>query len=125
MSEIADMLLIAGRVLIGGTFVYGGIHHFFTLKPLASMMALRGVPFPMAVLVVGAVFQGVLGLMVVFGAFVAAAALGLVVFTIVATFIFLNFWDMEGETREMVKNNALINLAVVGGLLLLAAGGLA
>lgn len=122
MADIAETLLVVGRLLLGGTFVYGGVHHFFTLRPLAEVMGARGVPMPMAVLIVGALFQAALGLMLVFNVFVTEAALGLVVFTIVATLIFLNFWDMEGEMREPVKNNALSNLAIVGGLLVLAAG---
>lgn len=126
MTEIVDILWIAARVLIGGTFVYGGVHHFFTLKLLAGVMAQRGVPFPMVVLVAGAAFEAALGLLVVFGVFLAWASFGLVVFTVAATIMFLNFWDLpEGETRELVKSNALINVAVIGGLLALASVGMA
>jgi hypothetical protein len=32
-----------------------------------------------------------------------------------------NFWDMEGEAREMMKGVCLSNAAIVGGLLLAAA----
>ena len=42
-------------------------------------------------------------------------------FTIVASIMLLNFWDVEGPAREAVMNGFLSNVAIIGGLLL--AGG--
>ena len=42
--EIADIVMIAGRVLLGGLFVLGGVQHFFQLEFLTKMMTARGVP---------------------------------------------------------------------------------
>jgi len=122
-GQIAEVMLIVGRVLIGGVFIYGGIEHFLALKPLTGMMRQRGVPLPLTVLVVGSLFQIALGLALIAAVLVPWASLGLVVFTIAATIMFLNFWDMEGATRVGAKNTFVVNVALVGGLLVLAGTG--
>jgi len=50
------------------------------------------------------------------------ASIGLILFTIVASIMLLNFWDMEGPSRESAMNGFLSNIAIIGGLLLAAAG---
>ncbi len=120
-ATLADIALVVGRLLLGGIFVLGGIEHYFVARPVLAIMGKRGVPMPLAVLIVGSVFQAVLGLMLVLGVYVAWASLGLVVFTIVATLMFLNFWDMDGAERVAAQNNATVNFGVIGGLLVLAA----
>jgi len=118
MSEqIADAAWFIGRLLLGGVFVFGGLEHFRILKPLTEMMGKRGVPLPLTVLVVGSIFQAVLGAALIAGVLVPWACLGLVVFTIAATIMFLNYWDMQGPERVAARNTAIVNVAVIGGLL--------
>jgi len=117
---LADGALVVGRILLGGVFLTGGIEHAFTWKPLVGIMAKRGVPMPLVVLIVGSVFQVVLGVLLMLGMFVAWASLGLIVFTVAATLMFLNFWDMDGAGRETVKNTAIVNVGLIGGLLVAA-----
>lgn len=124
-GELADIALVVGRLLLGGIFVFGGIEHYFVAKPVLAIMGKRGVPMPLAVLIVGSVFQAVLGLMLMLGVYVAWASLGLVVFTITATLMFLNFWDMDGSDREAAKNTAIVNVGLIGGLLVAASQAIA
>jgi putative oxidoreductase len=119
--EIADSLLVLGRILLGGLFVFGGVKHFFILPILTDVMAKRGVPCPRLVLIAGSTFQTVVGALLIAGLFVVPAAFGLIAFTIVASIMLLNFWDMQGEHRENAKNNWAVNVGVIGGLLLAAA----
>jgi putative oxidoreductase len=119
--HFADTLLILGRILLGGLFVFGGIKHFFIVPILTEVMAKRGVPFPKFALLAGSSFQTIVGAMLIFGVFTVPAAFGLIAFTIVASIMLLNFWGMEGEAREAAKNNWAVNVGVIGGLLLAAA----
>lgn len=119
--QFADALLIVGRILLGGLFVFGGIKHFFIVPILTEVMAKRGVPFAKLVLIAGSSFQTIVGALLMAGLFVVPAAFGLIVFTIVASIMLLNFWDMQGEAREAAKNNWAVNVGVIGGLLLAAA----
>lgn len=119
--EISQVLLILGRLLLGGLFVYGGVHHMFAIPAITQAMAARGVPAPRLVLLVGSAFQFVAGLLLILGLYVAPAALALVLFTLAASIMLLNFWDLEGPAREAAKNVWLSNLAIIGGLLIAAA----
>jgi putative oxidoreductase len=84
-------------------------------------MAARGIPAARAVLILGSVWQAVLGLMLIFGLLLAPAAFGLIVFTLVASLIFLNFWDRSGPEKVSQRNAFLCNIAIVGALLMIAA----
>jgi putative oxidoreductase len=44
-----------------------------------------------------------------------------VIFTILASMLFLNFWNMEGTARANAIGTWKTNLALVGGLLIAAA----
>ena len=114
-------LLIAGRVLLGGVFVVAGTHHFFILPGVTAAMKARGVPAARLVLITGSVFQIVAGLLLVLGAYTMWASLGLVLFTVIASIMLLNFWDMEGAARESAWNGFQANMAIIGGLLIAAA----
>lgn len=124
LSDANILMSLAGRILLGGLFIVGGIRHFFIVPVLAQAIAARGVPAPKLVLLSGSVFQVVAGLLFVFGAFLPWAAFGLIVFTIMASIMLLDFWSMEGEARENTKTAWLSNLAIVGGLLITAANSL-
>ena len=110
------------QLLLGALFVYGGINHFFIADKIVPVMAARGVPFPHLTLYSGSIFQSVCGACLMLGMLIAPAAFGLVVFTIAASVMMANFWDMPaGEAREMLKGVCLSNMAIVGGLLIAAA----
>src|SRR5687767_15411221 len=110
-----NALFFAGRLLLGGLFVYGGIRHFFILGPVSDAIKARGVPLPRLVLIVGSLFEAVCGLLLIANLYVMYAALGLALFTVLATLMLLNFWDMTGPERDAAKNNVTLNAAIVGG----------
>ncbi|MDP2410131.1 MAG: DoxX family protein [Pseudolabrys sp.] len=120
-GDAADILLALGRVLLGGLFVVGGIRHFFIVDIITPMIAGRGLPMPKLVLYVGSIFQIVAGLLLMLGLWVAPAAFGLIVFTVTASVMLVNFWDMEGPARQSALSTCLSNGAIVGGLLIAAA----
>ena len=119
--NITEVLWWLGRLLLGAYFAWAGIHHFTSLAPIAASMTARGVPAARAVLVIGSIFQTVCGLALIFGVWPAWAALGLVLFTIVASLMFLDFWNKQGEARAGAVSTWKTNLALIGGLLIAAA----
>lgn len=120
-NDMAVIAVALGRVLLGSLFVVGGVPHFFALEPLSQALKARGVPAPRFCLIAGSVFQIVAGTLLIFGLFVQFAALGLVVFTLVASVLMVNFWSKTGEARGAMRNIFMSNLAIVGGLLIAAA----
>jgi putative oxidoreductase len=120
--ESHEILWVLGRLLLGGLFVVGGIKHFFIMAAILQMMTARGVPSPKAVLIAGSLFQIACGLLFVLGISVPLAAAGLIIFTIAASIMLLNFWDLEpGPAREGLMNAFYTNIALIGGLLIAAA----
>lgn len=120
-ANLTEVMWLLGRLLLGAYFAWAGIHHFTSLTPLTAAMSARGVPAPRAVLLIGSVFQTVCGVALIFGLWPAWAALGLVLFTLVASIVFLDFWNKEGEARAGAVGTWKTNLALIGGLLLAAA----
>jgi len=118
----ALMMIVLGRLLLGGLYVAGGIHHFFVIVPLTDALEARGIPFAKWVLLSGSMFQILAGTQLMLGLFVTAAAFGLILFTLAATIMLLNFWDMQGTARESAINTWKTNMAIIGGLLIAAAG---
>lgn len=112
---------IVGRFGLGGLFVLGAVHHYFHFGPIAQQMADRRVPFPRALLVIGSVFQAACGLLLMAGTYATYAALGLVLFTIVASTMLLDFWNLTGPQRQAAITTWQSNVAIVGGLLVAAA----
>ncbi len=121
LADLAPAVLVLGRVLLGGLFVYAGVHHFFIMPPLTAMISRRGVPYPRFVVIAGSMFQAIAGSLFILGIYVATSAFCLIAFTIAASVMLLNFWDMEGPARESTKTAWQTNLAIVGGLLIAAA----
>ncbi|CAN5277882.1 DoxX family protein [soil metagenome] len=119
--SLASALLIVGRLLLGGLYVFAGVRHMFLIPVLTGAIAARCVPFPRLMLLAGSVFQFVCGVLLIAGLWVPAAAFGLIAFTIAASIMLLNFWDMEGKARQDTVNVWLQNLAIIGGLLIAAA----
>ena len=120
----ADHIFLAGRILLGGMFVVAGLRHLMIVPVLTAAVAARGVPLPRAVLLAGTGFQITAGLSLVYGLFVASAALGLILFALVASVMLVNFWDKQGEERIALTNAFQTNIGLIGGLMIAAAHGL-
>ena len=123
-AELASGLVVIGRILLGGIFVVAGLRHLLILPVLTTALEQRGVSAPRAMLLAGTAFQIVAGAALVLGLFVTLASLGLIVFTVVASFLLVNFWDKQGEERVALANAFQTNVGLVGGLMLTAALGL-
>jgi putative oxidoreductase len=119
--EIA--LLVIGRILLASLFICAGIKHCFIGKDIIPLIAARGLPYPKVVLAIGSAFEFVLGVLLAFGIAGPWAPLGLAAFTIVATMMLVNFWDMQGPPRDHALMCFQYNIAIVGGLFIAAAAG--
>jgi putative oxidoreductase len=120
-ADITEIMWMIGRLLLGAYFAAAGIHHFSALAPLTAVMTARGVPAARVVLLTGSIFQAVCGVALIFGLWPAWAALGLILFTIVASIMFLDFWNKEGDARAGAVGTWKANLALIGGLLIAVA----
>ncbi len=116
-------LIIVGRILLGGYFLQAGIRNCMKLDLHTGILASKGVPMPRIALIVGLVLQVLGGALVVLGFYPALGALALIVFTILASVLYHNFTQFQGDERTSHVGSVLTNLAMIGGLLLVIAIG--
>ena len=120
----ADHIFLAGRILLGGMFVVAGLRHLMIVPVLTLAVEARGLPVPRALVLIGTGFQIAAGLSFMYGLFIAWTALALILFTIVASVMLVNFWDKDGEERIALTNAFQTNIGLIGGLMIAAAHGL-
>ncbi|MAS13276.1 MAG: DoxX family protein [Nitratireductor sp.] len=122
-ETVPTFIPVLGRLLLGGAFVFAGLRNLGSMSFLTGALSARGVPLASIVLITGIAIQCVAGLLLMIGLYSAFAALGLIVFLIVATLIFHNFWDYQGEERVAHLNGVITNTALAGSFLLVVAYG--
>jgi putative oxidoreductase len=114
---------LLGRVLLSAIFIIFGFSKIFSFSMFAGMLASKG--FPLATLAMSiAVAIEVLGGLAVLVGFQTKIVAGIVfLYLIPTTFLFHNFWAMQGAARMDNMAHFFKNLAIMGGFLLLAANG--
>ena len=120
-ENFQNEILVVARLLLGGAFVFAGLRNIQNRKLVASLMAARGVSQAMLALWLGIVLQVVAGALVIAGLWTAPAATALILFLIVATPMFHNFWNHQGADRASRINGVVSNVALGGGFLALIA----
>lgn len=125
-ASIISILITIGQMLMGSLFVWAGLNHFGPVGAnVTAMLAARGVPKPRECLYIASVLELIGGACLMVGVAVAPAAIGLAIFTVIASLVLVNFWDQpEGQLREALKGVFASNTAIVGGLLTTAASAL-
>jgi putative oxidoreductase len=125
-----------GRILLPLVFIVSGVQKLMNVAGIAKMLADNNVPIPDEIMpylgglpkfeaagyAIGAV-ELICGLMVLTGFKARWGALVLVVFTACTIFFIHHFWDMQGIDYVDNMQEALKYLAIMGGLLLVAACG--
>lgn len=114
---------LVGRILLVLMFLMSGLSKLSGLEATAGYIASKGLPMPQVLAILAAVVEFVAALMVIVGWRARWGALALIVFTLLATFLFHNFWAMP-EAQKMLQQQAFMkNIAAVGGLLMVFAFG--
>ena len=123
LTTAQNALNLAGRVLLAALFLPAGISKLTGFEGTVGYIASVGLPLPAvgAVLALLVEIVGSVALIAGFGTRIAALVLAL--FTLVASFFFHAFWAVPADQAFMVQLLFFKNVAVVGGLLALAANG--
>jgi putative oxidoreductase len=118
MSKSNDYVALAGRVLMAVLFLMSGLGKIAAPAATQGFIAAVGLPAPEASYF-GAVAVEVMGaLLLVFGFQVRAAAIVMAVFTFVTALVFHKNFADQNQMIHFMKN-----IAIVGGLLQVAAFG--
>lgn len=114
------MVASLGFILLGGVFVWAGIEHFCNFRMVSNMLAEKGLPAATLLLASGSIVEIVAGLCLAVGVMRPYAAVALILFTVTASLMALDFWRYSGPERQGLRSAFVINVAVIGGLLLAA-----
>jgi len=132
---MSELLYAIGRALIPVVFIVFGLQHFIGVQSFADNIAAANLPLlpqveqylpisgPLALGYLVAVIEIIAGVLVFVGFLTRIAAFVLLVFCALTIYFVHHFWDMEGATQTLNEIQALKNLALMGGLLLLIAKG--
>jgi putative oxidoreductase len=118
-----NTMALVGRVLLAWLFVPAGWSKIFGFAGLTGYIASKGVPMPEVCAALAIAAELGLGLLLLVGWQARWAALGLAIFVAVITPIFHNYWAVPEAQVMMQKQAFNKNIAVLGGLLVVAAFG--
>ena len=122
-ASLQNPLSLIGRVLLALLFIPAGFSKIGGFAKTADYIASKGVPFQELAAAAAIGVELGLGLLLLIGWQTRWAALGIAFFTVVITFIFHNFWAVPAEQVMAQQQSFFKNIAVVGGLLMVAAWG--
>ncbi len=120
-----NALDLAGRLLLVALFLPAGIGKLTGFAGTVGYISSVGLPLPSVAAALAAVVEigGALALLFGFGTRIAALALA--GFTLVASFFFHAYWAVPADQAFVQQLMFFKNIAVTGGLLVLAAHGAA
>ncbi len=120
MTALHPVFSLLGRVLLSAIFILGGYGKLMNPAGTAAYMKSALIPLPSPELLVWGVIALELlgGLAILFGVLSRSAALLLAGFTLVAAVLF--HWKPADQMQHIMF---MKNLAIAGGLMLLAANG--
>ena len=125
MKQLQGILAVTGRVLLCIIFLMAAvgnkIPHF---SEVAQVMASKGIPQPKLMLAGAIVFLLAGSLSVITGYRARIGASLLLVFLVLATYYFHNFWtiaDAKAQQEQMI--HFMKNLSIMGAMLFIIANG--
>jgi len=123
MNAYERIMPLVGRILISVIFLLSGIMKLANFSGSVAFAASKGLPLA-NVMLAGALAVEILGALCLIAGFqTRIAALIMFLYLIPTTLIFQNFWVMQGAMRGDMQIHFLKNLAIMGGLLMVAAYG--
>lgn len=120
---MTSTVALVGRVLIAWLFIPAGFGKIAGFSGAVGYAAAMGMPMPEVAVAVGLLIELVAGVFILIGFMTRPAALLLAFFTLVASFFFHAYWSLPADQAMMQQLLFNKNVAVVGGLLVLAAFG--
>lgn len=118
------LLTQIARLLLASIFVISGVRKAMAFGAVSGMMASKGFPIADVALVLTIILEIVGGILLVVNWHAKYAAWALAAFTLAAGTLFHAFWHKWGAPPPEFNNELnhfLKNVAIIGGLLMIAA----
>ncbi len=119
-----SVVSVISRIMIAAIFVMSALGNKIpNFSGVAAYMASEGVPAPKFMLIGGIAFLILGGLSVITGYQGRAGAMLLLVFLVLATYFFHDFWNFDGDARQQQMIQFLKNVSLMGTMLFLIVNG--
>ena len=122
-NALQNPVSLVGRILLAALFLPAGIGKLTGFAGTVGYITSVGLPLPQVAAAIALVVEIVGGIALITGFGTRFAALALAVFTLVASIFFHNFWALPADQQMIPQLLFFKNIAVIGGLLTLAAWG--
>ena len=123
LDTLKNPLSLIGRLFIALMFLPAGWGKLTSFAGNVAYTASGGMPMPEVATAVALVVEIVGSLALIFGFGTRWAALILALFTLVASFFYHKYWGVPADQVMVTQLLFFKNMAIVGGLLTLAAWG--
>jgi putative oxidoreductase len=122
-SSLTHPFSFFGRILLASLFLIAGFGKVTGFAGTVGYIASKGLPAPAVLAALTAALELGAGLALAIGFQARWAALALAVFTLIASFVFHNFWDAPADQQMVQTLMFLKNVSIAGGLLTVVAFG--
>jgi putative oxidoreductase len=122
-KSIQDPLSLIGRLLMAWLFLPAGIGKILGFSGTVAYIASAGLPLPAVGAVIALLVEIFGGLALILGFQIRIAAIILAIFTVAASIFFHAYWAVPADQQMVTQLLFNKNVAVAGGLLLVAALG--
>ncbi|MEA2988116.1 MAG: putative oxidoreductase [Alphaproteobacteria bacterium] len=114
-ASTGNVLLVVGRILIGGLYVWSGYAKLTDIGGFAAMLGASGLPLASLLAPIAAALEFGAGVAIVLGLGTRYAALALIAFTAAAALIAHRFWQSPPDQQLNQTIHFAKNVAIIGG----------
>ena len=117
-----DTIILAGRIIVGGYYLYNSINHFTHVAMMAHHAGSRGVPAPKLAILASGTLLFIAGASIFLGWRPEIGVIAVVLFLVPVTLTMHNFWIEKDPMQKMGQRvNFLKNVALLGSTLMFLA----
>lgn len=114
-----DWMALLGRILLAAMFILSGFDKLTGFEETVGYISRVGLPLPQVQAALTVLVELGGGILLIIGWKTRWAALAFIVFVLVVTPIFHNFWAVPPEQMMDQQIHFLKNVSILGGMLLL------
>ena len=123
MNQYESILNLLGRIAIAALFLPAGLNKLMGMEGVTSYFASLGLPVVAVLVWVVIAIEVLGGVALILGYKTRLVAIGLAIFTVLASIVGHAFWAAPVDAAFIAQLLFFKNMAVTGGLLVLASSG--
>ena len=123
MNKYESILNLLGRIAIAALFLPAGLNKLMGMEGVTSYFASLGLPVVGVLVWVVIAIEVLGGVALILGYKTRLVAIGLAIFTVLASIVGHAFWAAPVDAAFIAQLLFFKNMAVTGGLLILASSG--